>query len=110
MNMELVKQYAEVTQALKDNGVIGFYQNGLHVRLSMIENEKELSFKKRECNDYPYEAFVQREGISLFALVNSSELGRFPQIKEEMKEQLRKQLEYLEEDVDLSGKEGVSIA
>jgi peptide subunit release factor RF-3 len=116
MNVELIKQFADIRQSLKEEGVYGIIDNQLQVSNSVLKEFEQLQVKTRnDGSNYPYEVFAEVEGIRIITLVTSENIKEFPQLDKQYKEQLKadllKQLSYLEEDVDLSGmEEGAEIA
>jgi peptide subunit release factor RF-3 len=110
LNVELVKQFAAIHQALKEEGVYGIIDNQLQVKISVLKDCEQLQLATRINSDiYPYEVFVEIAGIKIISLVTAEGIKELPQLdkqlKEQVKEGLRKQLAYLEEDVILDGME-----
>jgi hypothetical protein len=110
MNLELVKQFADIRQALKEEGVFGISKDSLHVSASVLKDFEQVQLEARvDCDYYPYEVFIKVEGIKIFCLVTSEGIKEFPQLvkqnKEHLKAELMKRLAYLEEDVILDGME-----
>jgi hypothetical protein len=110
MNLELVKQFADISQALKEEGVYGISKDSLHVSASVLKDFEQVQLEARVDSDYyPYEVFIKVEGIKIFCLVTSEGIKEFPQLvkqqKEHLKAELMKRLAYLEEDVILDGME-----
>jgi hypothetical protein len=107
MNIEKMKEYVRLERELKEEGVFGFHVEGaFQVRDEMLKDEPNLQLQYRDSNEYPYEIYVQHDGIIIYAIITAGQLKDFPQFKEQAKGELKKQLAYLEEDVDLSGMEG----
>jgi hypothetical protein len=110
MNVELVKQFANIRMALKEQGVYGIIDNQLQVETSALKGFEQLQVATRSNSElYPYEVFTEVHGVKIFSLVTAEGIKELPQLdkqlKEQVKEGLRKQLAYLEEDVILDGME-----
>jgi hypothetical protein len=104
MNIEKMKKFIQLAEELKSDGVLSFNfsSNQFHVRSKELMNEKELKIKDRGDGTYPYEIYVEHDDFKLFALVKTEDLKFLPQFKEFAKANLRKQLEELEKEEEVS--------
>lgn len=109
MKMELIKKFAELSAELKESGAISIRMGEIHVRVSALKEFDNLQLTHRHESLYPYEFFTIIEGVKIFGLGTAKDMKEFPQInkqiKEKLKAELQKRLEYLEEDVQLDGME-----
>lgn len=108
MNIEKMKKIVKLQNELKEEGVFGFHIEGaFQVDSESLKHEPNLKLVSRGTTEYPYEIYSQHDGIKIYAVLRTDELKKFPQFKQQAKDELLKKLAYLEEDVDLSGmKEG----
>jgi peptide subunit release factor RF-3 len=108
MNVALIKQFADLRKALKEEGVYGIIDNQLQVSSSIIKGFDQLQVKTRT-GEYPFEVFAEVAGIKIFCIVKADEIKEFAQIDRQVKDQLKadllNQISYLEEDVILDGME-----
>jgi hypothetical protein len=97
MNIELIKQFAEVFSQLKnEEGFICLMDKKIHVKLAVLKDKENLQISKRGGIDYPYEISTEIEGVKIFALATSEDIVHFPKFKEDRKAELKKQLAVLE--------------
>jgi hypothetical protein len=107
MNIEKMQLIANLFNELKEEGVYGFI-HGKHefqVNEAKLADEPNLQIASRESADFPYEIYVQFKGFKVFAILRPEQIKNYPQFREQAKADLKKQLEYLEEDIDLTGGE-----
>jgi hypothetical protein len=97
INVDLIKQYADVSKKLMESGVIGGYipDGNLHVRCSALIDEEGVVVKPRKCEQYPYEISVMVDGIKIFGILSEEEFAKYPQLQG-----------YMIEDVNLTGNDG----
>lgn len=96
MDLSKIKEFIAIRQELHELGVIGLDMYGDNIHLSkdcMVGMaDLEIKFYGHDCR-YPYEIFTYRDGINLHCICTKEELETyFPQF-----------VDYLVEDVDLSG-------
>jgi hypothetical protein len=105
MNMELIKSVVDNRQALNQSGVIGIsmWSDEVHIASNVLIQEEGLTLQFIGGDLYPYEISKEVDGIRLFSRCNAEEVSQNPQLKEQIKAELQKQLDYLEEDVVLDG-------
>jgi hypothetical protein len=110
MNIEKMQQIANLFNELKEEGVYGFLhgKHEFHVNPDKLADQPNLQISSRESVDFPHEIYVQHDGFKVFAILRPDQIKNFPQFKEQEKAELRKRLEYLEEDVDLNGGEEIA--
>lgn len=96
MNIEKIKEFINIRKDLKESGVIGLdlWENKVHLSMNELINLPGLNVVHCGSEKYPYEAFAIVDGIEFFAVFNSRDLEKYPQLKE---------LIPMVEDVDLSG-------
>ena len=96
INIDLIKQFAELKKDLVKNGVYGFYQDSIQVSASELMDMPGVQFEKRELESevYPYQAYVVVNGLKLFGLLTADEMLKYP-----------KPGGYMVEDVTLDGME-----
>ena len=105
MNMELIKSFINLREQLHESGVIGLniHEDEIHVRTEVLLKEEGVICEYLGGDHYPYEVSKDIEGIRFFARCDAKELSHYPQFKEQIKAELQKQLDGLEEDVILDG-------
>jgi hypothetical protein len=97
MNIELIKQFAEICEQLKNEpGYISFFNNEIHVNCEGIKGMENIQIEIRSGNDYPYKIFTEVEGIKIFAIAKEEELSDFPQFREFRKAELKRKIALLE--------------
>jgi hypothetical protein len=108
MDIQKMKEVAGLMQELRAEGVMSFnlQNNEFHVNKRDLLGLTHLQIESRSSTDYPYEISIKEDGVRFFALAKTADLKDFPQFKEFLKADLKRQLAYLEEDVDLSGMGG----
>ncbi|MFS0776223.1 hypothetical protein ABC255_09470 [Neobacillus sp. 3P2-tot-E-2] len=110
MNVELLKTFAEVSEAFRaERDVLSIGIGSAHVRLGLLEkigNADNIQISNRSDSEYPFELSIVIEGLKLYALAKTKDLGKFPQLKvthkEQLKEMLMKQLAELENDEEVT--------
>jgi hypothetical protein len=109
MNMEAIKSFITLRQALRESGVIGLnlYENEIHVDWKQLIGEPDLQVKYRFDSKWPFEIYTIKDGIKLLCIADENErLEHFPELKAEAKlkmEAAKATAAYLEEDVILDG-------
>jgi uncharacterized membrane protein YukC len=101
MNIEKMKQFAELASQLKKEGVYGFgiEENRFHVSQKEIKGLENLEIKVRDDlnSDFPFEISHKGDGFVVFSLATKDNLKQFPQFKDFFRKELLKQLRALEE-------------
>jgi hypothetical protein len=105
MNIELIKQFADLTKDLREQGVFGIQENKLQVRTETLVTLPNLQIEVYPSATYPYKVFIEVDGILVFSILTSTELEQFPQFKQFRRNELQKQLAYLEAELKAEEKE-----
>jgi CBS domain-containing protein len=92
INLDLVKQFADLKKQLVQNGVYGFHQDAIQVSASELMDLPGVQFESFDSEKFPYRAFVVVNGLKLFGILTSDEMMKYP-----------KPGGYMVEDVNLGG-------
>jgi hypothetical protein len=100
MNIDKIKEFIALREELNASGVIGvnLHCNEVQVRPETLTNE-DVQLITRDCDTFPYEVYVIKEGIKALALLRAESL-------EELFPHLRPR--YMEEDIDCTGGEEIA--
>jgi hypothetical protein len=98
MNVEIIKKFAAISNELSEAGVIGISLKKVHVRNEALKGYEDLQIRERGTGDYPFEVFVNVDGVEIFALIKVENIKDFPQFKKHAKVELLKQLAELEQE------------
>lgn len=105
MNIEKIKQFAQVSSELKsDENVIAirldFQGCRVHVQKEALVTIENLKIKNRDESTYSYEIYTMIDDINVFCLVTNEELKLFPQFLDFRKADLLNQLAELEKEME----------
>jgi hypothetical protein len=104
MNIEKMNFILGLFAELKDDGVIGidFHENVFHVGYKKLISEPDLRIEERSSSRFPYQVYVEHDGLKIFSLIEEEQLKEFPQLKGFRKELLLKKLEELESEEEVT--------
>jgi capsule polysaccharide export protein KpsE/RkpR len=88
INLDLIKQFADLKNQLAQDGVYGFFQDGVQVSAKELMKLPNVEVESFNDDMYPYCAFVIINGLKLFGLLSRQEMNDYG---------------YMVEDVNLSG-------
>jgi hypothetical protein len=73
INLDLVKQFADLKKQLVSNGVFGFYSDSIQVSASDLIKLPNVQFESFGDEKYPFQAFVIVDGLKLFGLMTKED-------------------------------------
>jgi hypothetical protein len=78
INLDLIKQFADLQKQVMSNGVYGFYTDGsIQVSAKDLLDVPNVQVKSYDSKEYPFQAFVIINGIKLFGLLSKEETVKY---------------------------------